>query len=148
MKITPIKTNPTAFSALYKTQDVLSLITGYEYKGKSTIPATIKSLTGVDLYSDEFHKKIDENPQYLYAVMSIQDACTEEVLKQHPEFKSADDSFDCKLHLKKGRKAQDDWFKVQMRTLPDKTDIKPFCLDISVLREKYNSFKEIFEKIF
>lgn len=148
MYISSFNKTTLSFSSAYKSEDILRLITGYPYKNKSTLPDTVKSLTGIDLYSKEFHKQIKDDSEYLIAVSSIQQACADEILKQHPQLHTADDSFDCMLHLNEGKKAQDLWFKEQLKKLPEVIEIEPFKLSLSLLREKYDYIMSIFQKIF
>lgn len=148
MKILPINNKFVNFSASYKTEDVLSLITGYPYKNRSNEVALVKSLTDIDLYSREFSDSLPKDAIYLCAYLSIINQCQENILSQHPELKSVSDDFDCKLHLEQGRKAQDNWFKQQLKKLAPELEIEPFKLNKTSLRKTYKEIEKVFNSIF
>ena len=147
MNISPVSTKSHNFTSLYKTEDVLRLITGYPYKNQSTSGELIKSLTGVDLSSDSFQSSLPKDAIYLFSIYGIMDACSSEILKQHPELKTIYDSFDCQLHLKEGKKKQDSWFKEQLAKLDKFMDIKPFSLNKEDVRRHYKEIEYVFNKV-
>ena len=148
MKILPINNKFVNFSASYKTEDVLRLITGYPYKNKSIDSELVKSLTGVDIYSKEFSSSLPKDANFLFVYLSVITQCQENILKQHPEIKSVDDEFDCKLHLEKGRKAQADWFKEQLKKFASNIEIKPFNLNRRKLIDSYKEIEKVFNSVF
>ncbi len=148
MKILPINNKFVNFSASYKTEDVLSLITGYPYKNRSNEVALVKSLTDIDLYSREFSDTLPKDAIYLCAYLSIINQCQENILSQHPELRSVCDEFDCKLHLDKGRKAQDNWFKAQLKKFAPQIEIKSFKLNTRSLERTYKEIEKVFNSIF
>ncbi len=148
MKISSLDNKFVNFSGSYKTEDVLRLISGYPYKNKATDGELVESLTGVDIYSKEFSSSLPKDATYLFVYLSIITQCQEQILKQHPELKQFDDEFDCKLHLEKGRKAQDAWFKEQLKRYAPQLEIKPFKLNAARLKRTYKDIEKVFNSIF
>lgn len=147
MKIMPVNKNPVNFSRQYKTEDVLRLVTFYPYKNKSTDGSVIESLTGIDIFSKEFQSTLPKDAVYLYVYVTIMTMCQEEILKQHPELQEISDSFDCKLHLTEGKKAQNQWFRNQLKKLPDILDIEPFKLNRKKGEDIYKKIEEIYDAV-
>ena len=147
MKILPVNRSLVSFSAVYKTEDVLRLITGYPYKNKSTDGELVKSLTGVDIYSKELSSLIPSSEDFLYSYMSIIGQCTDEIIKQHPILAKILDEFNPQLHLEEGKKSQDNWFKRHLSKLQPQMDIEPFSLDKDKLQKDAVEFKSILDKI-
>lgn len=148
MRISALNKSPLSFGALYKTEDVLRLVTGYPYKGKATDGKLINSLTGVNIYSKEFSGNLPKDTVYLFAILSIHDACSEEIIRQHPELEEVFDTYDCQRHLKEGKKAQDNWFKTQLIKFKPEIDIESFKLDRKKLENTYKNIETTFNQIF
>lgn len=147
MKILPVNRSLVSFSAVYKTEDVLRLITGYPYKNKSTDGELVKSLTGIDIYSKELSSLIPSSEDFLYSYLSIIGQCTDEIIKQHPILAKILDEFNPKLHLDEGKKSQDNWFKRQLSKLQPSIDIEPFSLNKEELEKDAETYKAILDKV-
>ncbi len=131
------------FSAEYKTEDVLRLITGFPYKDKSS-KEIIKSLTGIDIYSKEYHSSMPKESEYLFNVIALESLCCDRVLEQKKELHEADSSYDDEMPLKAGKKQTENWFKKQIKKIGKTINIEPFSIPKDEIIEKSNSFYKIF----
>ncbi len=147
MKIQSNFINIPSFSAKFRTEDVLRFLTQYPYKQKNSDKFIVKELTGIDLGSDEFISSITEKDSLpTVAIWAIIGVCSEHILKQNKALEEADATFNPTMHLEKGRKSTDEWFKEQIKKLGQTINLEPFTVTFEEIKDSYNKYIDIINK--
>ena len=141
MKISSINNNLN-FGARYKTEDVLRLISNYPYKNKDT-DKIIKSLTGIDMYSDEFRKSVTKEESYPIVTFALGDICADKVMQQNPKLVEVRDSFTTEIKLNANKEVKDNFFETQMKKLGKSINLEPFTVTMDEIRKRYSEWIEI-----
>lgn len=137
------------FGEKFKTKDVLSFISGYPISRKSgtieTDKKIIKSMTGIDINSDSFKKTDLSNT---LGEIILQTKCIEEMGKQYPILKKADESADdIFIKVPKNQQEIKEWADTYTKAIGEEIDIKPFKISYEVLKKEYLELLESISSI-
>ena len=140
MKISCIKNSYIPnFNAKYKTIDVLRLASGCPYKGKG-LGKIVKSLTGIDMYSDEFRKSIAPSETYAIVTFALEDICVNKIIEQDQRLKDVRDSFTGIIRNSQSSDARDSWFEQQLKRFGKTIELEPFTVTKEELKKAYSDF--------
>ena len=148
MQISSINKSLYSFKAQYQTEDVLAFTTQYLYKNKDVQASMVKSLTGIDMESDEFKKAIPDSFDRNVAQLAITFLSIDKVLSQNEKLKAADETFVPKPRCKENDKEHNDWFKAQIKKLGKTIDLKPFTLNKEDIEAEFKTLFDVFNQIF
>ena len=137
------------FGENFKKKDILSFISGYPISRKSgtieTDKKIIKSMTGIDVNSDSFKKTGLSNT---LGEIVLQTKCIEEMGKQNPLLKKADESADdIFIKVPKDKKEIKKWADTYTKAIGEEIDIKPFKISYDVLKKEYFELLEYISSI-
>ena len=142
MQISPISF--INFQKKYDKDDVLRLITGYDYKNSGHISKMMKELTGVDYSSDEVKEIVSDRPYCELSLYNgVKEQCRRKVFANYPELLEADEAFEVHaINCPADSKALDIWFKAQLFQMRDKYDIEPFRFSPKRLQKDNDKFMD------
>jgi hypothetical protein len=145
MKISCVNTNNINFRARYKTEDVLMLATKCTYKDRDT-DKIIKSLTGIDMYSDEFRKSVSSDENYVLVTFALEDVCENKVIEQVPQLGEARKQYIKELKNLVSRESRTKWIEEQKKKFGKTMELKPFTVTREEIKKAYNNWVEIVEE--
>ncbi|MBQ9246374.1 hypothetical protein IJ182_08930 [bacterium] len=130
------------FNARYNTEDVLRLVTAYNYRGKSS-EKLVKSLTGIDLLSDEFKKTVPEDANLAIYSYTVQDICAKKAVSQYPILEEIRDKSTKELLSARTREDEDNWFIAKIQQIGKTINIKPFKISQDEIKSGYEEMLEV-----
>lgn len=148
MQISSINKSQYSFKAKYPTEDVLAFTTQYLYKNKDVQASMVKSLTGIDIESDEFKKTLPDMFDRTVAQTAITFLAIDKVLSQNDALKAVDDTFVSKPRCKEYDREHNEWFKQQIKKLGKTIELKPFTLAKEDIEAEFKVLSDIFNQIF
>ena len=146
MKISQINNYNQNFGELYKSEDVLRLVTGYPYKGKGS-EKFIKALTGIDMYSPEVKAQIPKDAEYSYVMIAIENACEERVTSQNKEFPQIKKDFLKVLIHAKDEQTKRSAFEELLKKFGKTIELKPFSLTLKDIEKSYKDWLDVLKHV-
>lgn len=141
------------FNAQFKTKEILSFIVQYPFeKGFDDIKEDnlIEFMTGLNPQNKDYFEKVFQTSDYskLTSKITLQTACVDEIIKQNPILKNADETCDVVFtKLKKDKNEIKTWLNFQMKKIGETVDIEPFKLDIKKLVQSYKELEKMIDSI-
>lgn len=148
MQISSVNKSLYSFKAKYPTEDVLAFTTQYLYKNKDVQASMVKSLTGIDMESDEFKKVLPDSFDRNVAELAITFLSIDKVLSQNEELRAVDETFVPKPRCKEFDKEHNDWFKEKIKKLGKTLEIKPFTLTKEEIKDEFEILADAINQIF
>lgn len=149
MKINVVNSN-MHFNAQFKTKEILSFITQYPlekgFYGKEE-DALIEFMTGLNLQNKDYFKKVYQNPNYDTNIskLALESVCIEEMVKQNPVLKDANETCDAVFaKIKKDKSEIGDWLNLQIKKIGKTVNIEPFKCNRQKLAQNYKELEKIF----
>ena len=144
MKISGINTNKyfQNFGKRYNTEYVLMLATRCPYKNRDT-DKIIKSLTGIDMYSDEFRKSVSSDENFALVTFALEDICEKRVIEQVPQLGEAREQYIKDMIHLRDRQSQTNWIEEQMKKFGRTINLKPFKVTGEEISKGYKEWVEL-----
>jgi hypothetical protein len=146
MKISCINNANINFGARYKAEDVLMLVTNYPYKGRDT-DKIVKSLSGIDMYSDEFRRSIDPSAANAVVTFALEDICADKVMEQEPKLKEVRESYTVDISASMDKEKKENWFKNQLNKFGKTIKLEPFTVTTEEIKKRYKEWLELIDYV-